>query len=303
MKVERGSAAHRTGAAKRPASRSMAGREGDDHSFPSLPSRLDDDSSPAVSVIVPVMNERRTIGAVLAQAKRVHPSTELIVVSNGTTDGSDRIAARMGAKVLRCAHALGHDVGRSVGARAARGEALLFLDGDIVLPAAKLRPFVQAVLSGAADVSLNDYSGPTRRSRVHPVVLAKHALNAMAGRDDLRGASLTAVPHAMSRAAAERIGLEALAVPPLAQMKALDAGLAVQRTAHVDVGRRNRRRRKRERANPLHRLITGDHLEAAVWLAEAQEPRKRAGAFPSPAAAGMQEERPVGATEERSGST
>ncbi|PLT45144.1 Glycosyl transferase, group 2 family protein [Paenibacillus pasadenensis] len=244
---------------------------GEDAPSPLLPpGPLEEDAAPAVSVIIPVMNERRTIAAVLAQAKRVHPRTELIVVSNGTRDGSDRIAARMGAKVLRCARALGHDVGRSVGARAARGEALLFLDGDIVLPAAKLRPFVQAVLSGGADVALNDYSGPTGRSCVHPVVLAKHALNSMAGRSDLRGTSLTAVPHAMSRAAAERIGVEALAVPPLAQVKALAAGLAVRRIVHVDVGRRNRSRLKRERTNPLHRLITGDHLEAAAWLAEAQ---------------------------------
>lgn len=224
--------------------------------------------APVVSVIVPVMNERRTIAGVLKQARLVHPHTELLVVANGSTDGSAQIAARMGARVIHCAHALGHDVGRSVGARAARGNVLLFLDGDIIIPAARLRPFIDAILSGKVDIALNDYSGPVSVSQVHPVVLAKHALNTMLGRDDLLGTSLTAIPNAMSRAAAERVGIETLAVPPLAQAKAIVSGMVVSRVAYVNVGSTNRPRRERERRNPLHRLITGDHLEAAYWLGE-----------------------------------
>ncbi|OXM17115.1 glycosyltransferase family 2 protein [Paenibacillus herberti] len=232
-------------------------------SAPSKPNPL-----PVVSVIIPVMNERKTIAAVLRQARKVHPHTELIVVANGSTDGSAEIAARMGARVILVPRALGHDVGRSVGARAAKGKVLLFLDGDIIVPTSKLIPFVHAVASGATDIALNNYSGAVSSNTVHPVVLAKYSLNAMAGREDLKGASLTAIPHAMSRNAVERIGLESLAVPPLAQVKAILAGLVISRTYPVNVGKLNRRRLERERTNPLHKLITGDHLEAACWLAE-----------------------------------
>lgn len=210
------------------------------------------------------MNERRTLSRVIAEAYRVHPRTEVIVVANGSTDGSMEIARKRGAKVLAYGRALGHDVPRAIGARAAKGEVLLFIDADMVIPAAKLRAFVDAV-SGGVDVALNDYSGPVNKAVVHGVVLAKHALNALFGRQDLQGASMTAIPHALSRRALQRIGASALAVPPLAHTMAIREGLKVQRTVRVNVGRLNPLRMKRERKHSLEPLIVGDHLEAIQW--------------------------------------
>jgi hypothetical protein len=163
---------------------------------------------------------------------------------------------------------LGHDVGRSIGARAAKGNVLLFIDGDMVIQARHLRPFVQAIASGEADVALNDYSGPTGGVDVHPVVLAKHALNIVLDRQDLKGTSLTAVPHAMNRHAIDTVGTDSLAVPPLAQAKAVEAGLRIKPVYHVNVGKKNRRRYRRERTQPLDQLIVGDHLEAIKWLTD-----------------------------------
>ncbi len=39
-----------------------------------------------VSVIIPAMNEQKTIGAVVREARHVHPHTEVIVVENGSSD-------------------------------------------------------------------------------------------------------------------------------------------------------------------------------------------------------------------------
>lgn len=219
---------------------------------------------PAVSVIIPVMNEKRTLARVIREALRVHPRTEVIAVVNGSTDGSLSIARASGARVLVFDRPLGHDVGRAIGAREAAGETLLFIDADMVIPAARLRAFADAVAQGT-DVALNDYSGPRSKAVVHNVILAKHALNALLGRSDLAGASMTAVPHAISRRALSAIGAEALAVPPLAMTKALDAGLNVKRVRHIDVGTLNRPRKKRERTGSLEPLIIGDHLEAIGW--------------------------------------
>ncbi|WP_116189244.1 glycosyltransferase family 2 protein [Paenibacillus taihuensis] len=229
--------------------------------------------SPVVSVIIPVMNERRTIGRVIEQAKLVHPSSEVIVVINGSTDGSAVIAKRKGARVIQFEKPLGHDVGRSVGAMAARGQVLLFIDGDMVLRASELRPYVNSVLRDGVDVALNNYSGPTNKANVHSVVLAKHALNAMLGRPDLKGTSMTAVPHALSRRALTAIGTEALAIPPLAHTKAVQQGLAVTTVNRINVGKLNLPRVKRERTNPLEILIVGDHLEAIDWLAKQTDER------------------------------
>ncbi|MFB9330243.1 glycosyltransferase family 2 protein [Paenibacillus aurantiacus] len=225
------------------------------------------DSPPAVSVVIPVMNERRHIAGVIREAFHVHPRTEVIVVANGSTDGSADIARRMGAKVLNYPQPLGHDVGRAVGAAQAQGDVCLFLDGDMIIPAARLKPFTEAVLHGGVDVALNDYSGPTDKVQVHSVVLAKHALNSMLGRPDLAGTSLTAIPHALSRRALETIGTRSLSVPPLAHAKAVRLGMRVVPVHRVNVGKLNLPRLERERVAPLERLIIGDHLEALEWLA------------------------------------
>ncbi|MBB6675593.1 glycosyltransferase family 2 protein [Cohnella nanjingensis] len=220
--------------------------------------------APRVSVIVPVMNEKRTLARVLREAARIHTRTEVIAVVNGSTDGSLEIARRSGARVLVFDRPLGHDVGRSIGAQEASGNILLFIDADMVIPAEKLRSFTDAIGQGV-DVALNDYSGPTRRASVHGVVLAKHALNALLGRPDLAGASMTAVPHAISRRALETIGAASLSVPPMAHTMAVHAGLTVKRVKRVNVGQLNPLRTSRERTSSLKPLIVGDHVEAIHW--------------------------------------
>jgi hypothetical protein len=114
-------------------------------------------------------------------------------------------------------------------------------------------------------VALNDYSGPVNKPVVHGVVLAKHALNTLLGRTDLQGASMTAIPHAISRKALSVIGTSALSVPPLAHTIAIHEGLKVERIIPINVGMLNPIRAKRERTNSLEPLIVGDHLEAIQW--------------------------------------
>ncbi|WNS43376.1 glycosyltransferase [Paenibacillus sp. MMS20-IR301] len=222
---------------------------------------------PYVSVIIPAMNEERTILGVIAGARGVHPRCEVIVVVNGSADRTADIARSAGADVIVYEQPLGHDVGRSVGASAAKGEILLFTDGDLVIPAPQLRPFVKAV-GGGADIALNDYSGPVRSSIPHPVVLSKHVLNLLLGRSDLKGCSLTAVPHAISRRALDMLGTPLLSRPPLAHARAVLDGLQVTAVRGVPVGRMNAVRRKSGGSDPLKEVILLDHLEAVALLLE-----------------------------------
>lgn len=221
--------------------------------------------NPYVSVIIPAMNEAQTIAGVISRASRVHPRCEVIVVVNGSADQTAEIAHSLGAHVISYELPLGHDAGRSVGAEAAKGEILLFTDGDLVIPAVDLRPFVTAV-SGGADIALNDYSGPVRKLSPHPVVLSKHALNILLGRPDLKGCSMTAVPHAISRKALEALGSDLLSRPPMAHAKAVLRGMRVEAAHKVSVGKLNAVRRKENGKDPLQQLVTADHLEAVSLL-------------------------------------
>jgi len=225
---------------------------------------IQNSANPKVSVVIPVMNERRTIAQVIREARNVHPDTEVIVVINGSTDGSHQIARRMGAKIIWFQEQLGNDVGRAIGAMEAKGDIILFTDGDIVIPTRQLIPFVDGVSQGL-DIALNSYQGETNKMVVHQVVLSKTVLNTvLPNAADLNGSSLTCIPHALSRKAITEIGAANLAVPPLAQTIAISKGLLIQKVTHIGVGRLNVRRKK-EISQMVKRLIIGDHLEAIHW--------------------------------------
>ena len=60
-------------------------------------------SQPAVSVIIPCMNEEKTIGRCIRKARSTLEKNGLegeIIVSDNSTDGSREIAGQMGAKVV-----------------------------------------------------------------------------------------------------------------------------------------------------------------------------------------------------------
>ncbi|MCP1306879.1 glycosyltransferase family 2 protein [Paenibacillus tyrfis] len=216
----------------------------------------------SVAVIVTARNEERTIAAVLKEANRLTDETYVIV--NGSNDETFRQAREASrAIVLSYPQALGHDVGRSVGAKLARADILLFTDGDMPLPAEQLVPFIHGIEQGL-DVALNDiYPYLGSFGRQDTVTIMKRFLNMALDRPDLKASSLTAVPHALSRRAVETLGLELLSVPPKAQAFALLLKLRVGNAGQVNVIRGNKRRKLNSgRGNPVASMIVGDHLEA-----------------------------------------
>ncbi|SEU18811.1 glycosyltransferase [Paenibacillus sp. NFR01] len=216
-----------------------------------------------LSVIVTAMNEAETLPKLLRQALRLQPA-ELIVVLNGCTDRSYELTRRFReAVIVHCPQPAGHDVGRALGAKLSRGEILLFLDGDMELPAEQMAVFVQSIADGA-DVALNDLDPLVPLfHQTDPVTRCKLYLNQVLGREDLGSASMTAVPHALSRRAAEVIGCRELMVPPKAQAIAVMANLDVRTAGTVDVIKCNRQRAgNRGTGNAMERLIAGDHAEA-----------------------------------------
>lgn len=226
---------------------------------------MDDETAaiPEVSVVIPARNEGKRIVRVIEEARKVSPSIEIIVVSNGIQDETTKLALEAGVRVIEGYQSLGYDVGRAVGAYFAKGNVLLFLDADFVVPAKKLMPYVQAVQSGW-DIALNAYSGFATKHRIHPTSMAKRLLNHIVGRPDLRGSSMTTVPHAMSRKALQTIGWKELAVPPKAHVKAILAGLSITRVSLINTAKVNRRRIGR--TENVRELVLGDHAEAIGYV-------------------------------------
>lgn len=83
-----------------------------------------------VSVIVPAHNAEGTIAKAVDSAfRQTVPPLEVIVVCDGCTDATAEISQRLGAKVILAAKSNG-SVARNIGAQAAVGDVLFFLDAD-----------------------------------------------------------------------------------------------------------------------------------------------------------------------------
>ncbi|WP_042230075.1 glycosyltransferase family 2 protein [Paenibacillus popilliae] len=222
-----------------------------------------------VDAIVCAQNEEDSIAGVLKELGRL-PLSRTIVVVNGSSDGSLQAVQDISedACIIHYPEALGHDVGRAIGASLSQAEILLFVDADIPIAAEELGAFIWECDNGV-DVALNDISpflGPffNRDGITH----CKEWLNRSLGRADLHANSLTAVPHAITRRALDTVGVQNLIVPPKFQTLALVRGLHTKAVHAVDVIGRNRIRRTNVGvSNPVAELIIGDHMEAfhSLW--------------------------------------
>jgi glycosyltransferase involved in cell wall biosynthesis len=86
--------------------------------------------SPSVTVLVAAYNEAPVIGDVVREALRAVPLGEVLVVDDGSTDGTDRAAAGEGARVLRLPANGGKGSAVRRGLSEARGEVIVLIDGD-----------------------------------------------------------------------------------------------------------------------------------------------------------------------------
>ena len=89
-----------------------------------------------LSIIIPVLNEERTIAATLADLDRVE-AAEVIVVDGGSTDRTAESVRATSARLVVSPR--GRAAQMNAGARQAAGDVLLFLHADTKLPAGASR--------------------------------------------------------------------------------------------------------------------------------------------------------------------
>ena len=82
------------------------------------------------SVIIPAFNEAATVGKVVTSLKNVATWREIIVVDDGSTDGTSAEARNAGATVITHPYNKGNGAAVKTGLRNADGDYILITDGD-----------------------------------------------------------------------------------------------------------------------------------------------------------------------------
>lgn len=88
----------------------------------------------SLSLVIPARNAAVTLPRVLAGLGAHPPDWEIVVVDDHSTDGTARVAAAAGARVLCSEGRFSDSAARNTGARATSGALLVFLDSDVVAP-------------------------------------------------------------------------------------------------------------------------------------------------------------------------
>ena len=122
-----------------------------------------------VTVVIPVINEVRAIGRVLAEIP-ADLVDAVLVIDGGSTDGTQAAARAAGATVI-AQEGRGYGAACLTGARAAADGALVFLDGDYSDPPGQIGRVLAPLRTGAADLVL----GSRERGRMAAGALPLHA--------------------------------------------------------------------------------------------------------------------------------
>ncbi|HTL46813.1 MAG TPA: glycosyltransferase family 2 protein [Verrucomicrobiae bacterium] len=116
-----------------------------------------------LSVVIPALNEERTVHLCVSKALDALSAMdnvrgEVIVVDNGSEDGTSEAAARAGARVIR-EPVRGYGSALMAGFEAARGRYILMADADDSYDLGNIRPFWEKLMEGEEFVIGNRFRG------------------------------------------------------------------------------------------------------------------------------------------------
>jgi glycosyltransferase involved in cell wall biosynthesis len=117
------------------------------------------------SVIVPAFNEERGLPAVLDELMRVCPESEIIVVNDGSRDGTERVARGFPVVLVSHPSNRGYGAALKTGIVHAKHDFVVFFDADGQHDPAHIGPMLAAL--DRADLVIGERELYTRKSPLH----------------------------------------------------------------------------------------------------------------------------------------
>ena len=82
------------------------------------------------SIVIPAKNEEASLIKLLPNIKNLYPSTEIIVVDDGSSDNTSDVVTANNCRLVSHPYSLGNGAAIKSGARASTSEYILFMDAD-----------------------------------------------------------------------------------------------------------------------------------------------------------------------------
>src|SRR5438270_2176186 len=127
-----------------------------------VPIRQERLAEPELSILMPCLNEARTLGACISKAQNFLNKNgvfgEVIVAGNGSTDGSIEIALRLNVRLVNVT-VRGYGAALAAGIEAAKGRYIIMGDSDESYDFSALTPFIDKLRQGYDLVMGNRFSG------------------------------------------------------------------------------------------------------------------------------------------------
>lgn len=118
-----------------------------------------------IAVLIPAHNEAASIAETVAASKAIPGVTRVVVVDDGSDDGTDRLAEQAGAKVVRLSGNAGKGAALEIGAaRVENADVILLLDGDLGSTAEQGALLLGPILSGEADMVIARFPRPSGKA-------------------------------------------------------------------------------------------------------------------------------------------
>jgi Glycosyl transferase family 2 len=210
-----------------------------------------------VAVVIPAKDEAQRIRATVTAAAELPGTSLVVVVDDGSVDGTGAIARDAGAVVTRHPRNRGKAAAMETGAEAVRlldqqeqraePRHLLFLDADLADSAAFAAPLTQPVISGEADMTIAAFSSTVKLGG-HGVVV---------------GLSSTGTRRAIGWSPAQPLnGQRCLTRAAFEAARPLAAGFGVETALTIDLARQGMRITEVE--VPLAHRATGTDLRSQL---------------------------------------
>jgi hypothetical protein len=125
-----------------------------------------------LTILMPCLNEAETLAACIRKARasldRLGIAGEVLIADNGSTDGSQELARREGARVVDVTER-GYGAARSGGIAAARGRYVIMGDADDSYDFSRLEGFLEKLREGYQLVMGNRFRGGIRPGAMPPL--------------------------------------------------------------------------------------------------------------------------------------